>query len=62
MCSHLLHYTPLPSVNQDVNELVHEEIRLQSPHFSQLPLPIVLVTLASITTVVTAFAVPSGLA
>ena len=44
----------------NMNELVREEIRLQSLYFSQIPLQIVLVILASITIVVTALAVLPG--
>jgi hypothetical protein len=53
VCSQLLNRSPLPTVNQIVNNLVREETRLKS-HRSSQPHTTVLATPASVDTTVTA--------
>ncbi|KAK9991496.1 hypothetical protein SO802_026481 [Lithocarpus litseifolius] len=60
VCSQLLHLTPLPSVNKMVNELGCEDVCLLSPHSSHIPLPTIVVTPVSITTIDTSFTMPHG--
>jgi hypothetical protein len=53
VCSQLLNRSPLPTVNQAVNDLVREETRLKS-HRSSQPHTTIFATLASVDPIVTA--------